>query len=126
GVAFHPTVPAYYAGQYTRTGWYSNDGDWVPPVDRQGCSEESVKRENNAAAFYSDLHIIPGAGNKARVALGSNRVWISEDWDPSGAAKMTWQTLPSGKDPRRNGANNVSSDAFDAEFGSVRVVQWAG
>ena len=41
---------------------------------------------------------------------------------------MTWQTLPSGpgKDPRFNGGNNTDRDAFDSDFGSVRVVQWAG
>lgn len=127
GVAFHPTRPAYYIGQYTSADWNNSGGNWVPPVERSGCSKESIDREKNVSAFYSDLHVIPGVGNKARIALGTNRVWISEDWDPDPAApKMTWQTLPSGKDPRRNGANNTSRDALDPEFGSVRVVQWAG
>lgn len=128
GVAFHPTLPAFYVGQYTRADWNSTDGDWVPPVERAGCSQESIKRENNASAFYSDLHVIPGAAaHKARVALGTHRIWVSEDWDPDpGANRMTWVTLPSGTDPRRNGANNISQDAIKPEFGDVHVVMWAG
>ncbi|MEZ5833850.1 MAG: hypothetical protein R3D05_21990 [Dongiaceae bacterium] len=129
GVAYHPSLPAFHIAQYTRASWNSN-GSWVAPVYRAGCSDESTKTEKNASSFYSDLHVIPGAGpNQARVALGTNRVWISEDWNPdSGAAKMTWQTLPSGpgKDPRLNGANNTDRDTFDSNFGNVRVVQWAG
>src|SRR5690606_9405602 len=106
----------------------SNDGRWVPPVERPGCSEESIKYEKNVSAFYSDLHIIPGAdADKARIALGTNRVWICEDWDPSRRTPaMTWKTLDSGTDPREGGKNNISRDAFKAGFGSVRVVQWAG
>lgn len=130
GVAYHPTVGAYHVAQYTKADWNSNDGRWLPPVWRSACSEDSKKDEDRAAAFYSDLHVIPGANaNKARVALGTNRLWVTEDWDPDSAAPaMTWQTLPSGpgKDPRLNGANNTDRDTFDSDFGSVRVVQWAG
>jgi hypothetical protein len=127
GVAYHPTVPRHYVGQYTQGDWNSTSGRWVPPVERDKCSKESIKTENNASAFYSDLDIIAGVGQKARVALGTNRLWISEDWDPtSGAANMTWQTLPSGSDPRLNGKNNTGQDAIDSEYGSVRVVLWAG
>ena len=129
GVAYHPTLPAYHIAQYTAARWNSN-GRWVPPVWRSASSEDSKKDENKVAAFYSDLHVIPGsAANQARVALGTNRLWISEDWNPSaGAPDMTWQTLPSGpgKDPRLNGGNNTDRDAFDSDFDSVRVVQWAG
>jgi hypothetical protein len=130
GVAFHPTVPAFHVAQYTKADWNSNHGRWLPPVWREACSEKSKKDEDKVAAFYSDLHVIPGAAaNTARVALGTNRLWITEDWNPtSGAAAMTWQTLPSGpgKDPRINGGNNTDRDTFDSDFGSVRVVQWAG
>lgn len=128
GVAFHPTLPAHHLGQYTSAHWRSNDGSFVKPVWRIGSSENSKKLENWYAAFYSDLHVIPGSGGtKARIALGTNRVWISEDWDPDPAsATMTWATLPSGTDPRLAGANNVSRDALDSKFGSIRVVLWAG
>ncbi|HET6159920.1 MAG TPA: hypothetical protein VFE34_16360 [Dongiaceae bacterium] len=128
GVAYHPTLPAFHIAQYTKADWNSN-GSWVPPVFRSDASDDSTKAENKVAAFYSDLHVIPGVGqNQARVAIGTNRLWISEDWNPDSAApKNTWQTLPSGpgKDPRLNGGNNTSRDALD-DFGNIRVVQWAG
>lgn len=129
GVAFHPTLPAYHVGQYTSADWNSNDGSFVAPVWRTGSSEDSKKYEDAVAAFYSDLHVIPvPGGTKARIALGTNRVWITEDWDPdpANATAMSWVTLPSGKDPRKNGGNNISRDTLDSDFGSVRVVLWAG
>src|SRR6185437_16616429 len=101
---------------------------FVRPVHRRGCSADSISTENRAAAFYSDLHVIPGSGgNRARIALGTNRLWISEDWDPDPATpQMTWQTLKSRTDPRLNGANNTDRDTLDSDFGSIRVVLWAG
>ena len=128
GVAYHPTVPAFHIAQYTQADWNSN-GQWTPPVMRSDAPEDSTKLENQVASFYSDLHVIPGAApNQARIALGTNRLWISEDWNPDPTAPaMTWQTLPSGpgKDPRLNGGSNTTRDAL-AGFRSVRVVQWAG
>jgi len=128
GVAYHPTRPAHFAGQYTRAKWHRNKGSWVAPVWRAGSSKDSKATENRASSFYSNLHIIPGASpTTARVALGTSRVWISEDWDPMpGATAMTWRTLPSRTDPRAGGSNNTSRDTFKGRVGQVRAVKWSG
>lgn len=128
GVAYHPSLPSYYVGQYTSAVWSSTDSAFVPPVFRTRPADKSMENESAVAAFYSDLHVIAGNGaNKARIALGTNRLWISEDWDPAfSATKMTWRTLPSGTDPRANGGTNTGQDTLDSDFGSIRVVLWAG
>ena len=128
GVAFHPTLPAFHVGQYTSAQWHANGGKFLKPVWRPGSSKQSKEYEDWYASFYSDLHVIAGPGNKARIALGTNRLWVSEDWDPVLAAPnvMTWMTLPSGTDPRLNGGNNTSRDTLKGSFGSIRVVLWAG
>ena len=129
GLAFHPTLPAHHIGQYTRAKWYINKGSWNPPVYRNGAAHQATDEknasdaENSSASFYSDLDVIPGVGNNARVAIGTNRVWISEDWNPSTETDNTWVTLPTKNDPRRVGETNVDQDI---RSGTIKVVKWAG
>jgi hypothetical protein len=131
GVAYHPQQPAYTVGQYTRGKWYVNRGRWTKPVWRSGGDEETQKTENNRASFYSDLSVIPGpSAATARVALGTDRVWISENWNPR-TAVQSWGTVPDGSDPRGTNAagtvrNNTGQDRFKGSVGQVRVVHWAG
>ncbi len=130
GVAFHPTRPAHFIGQYTSADWEANQGQFHPPVFRLGVAYEAkdevkaANKENDFASFYSDLDVISGVGDNARVVIGTNRVWISENWNPATTAPAnTWVTLPSNSDPRALGETNIDQDIRD---GSIQVVKWAG
>jgi len=123
GVAFHPSTPEHFVGQYTYGDWYSS-GAWVKPVHRDGAKDDSVKEEDKNSAFYSGVAVFPATAPKALVALGTNRIWLSENWDPVSTTKpvMDWKTLPSGEDPRKGGERNTCKDKI--EGGKVIALRW--
>ena len=84
---------------------------FTPPVMRDR-HEDSEKEEGEASSFYSgiDMQAVGAPSTAARVAIGTNRVWISEDWDPVSITRNTWKTLPSGEDPRARNPRNVRTD----------------
>ncbi len=132
GVAFHPTSPRYFLGQYTGASWYSGvesplgTGALAPPVMRSHPKLESEKNEDTAASFYSGVDVMATApaALTARIAIGTNRVWISEDWTPSGRVPNTWKTLPSGIDPRTRSPRDNGTDVLDNDFGKVIAPRW--
>jgi hypothetical protein len=130
GVVVHRGQPLSYVYQYTQAAWRSNDasGAYVRPVFRTShVGNASEQAEDVASEFYSGASIRPGAAAGAdRVALGSTRVWISEDWSPGGAA-MTWGTLPSGAaraaaDPR--GVASLDSVTDNLRGGPIVACRW--
>lgn len=108
GVAYHANKPFHYIGQRTNAFWQVNSGNFSPPILRTTGSPEgmanSERRENDSAGLYSNAAVAAGADGKSRIAVGSNRVWFSHDWDPDATANANWVTLPSGTDPRASGA----------------------
>ncbi|MHC5010108.1 MAG: hypothetical protein ACYTG6_04040 [Planctomycetota bacterium] len=131
GVVFHPKTPKYFMGQYTGATWVRRRGRLAPPVWRRSTSGTTVaseREEDGNASFYSGVDAMPGAsGNLARLAIGTNRVWISEDWDPGGSSDNTWVTLPSGRDPRGAGGDDTRTDTLkddNARHGEVIAVRW--
>jgi hypothetical protein len=127
GVVFHPSLPRFYVAQYTHAHWYSN-GRFTLPVWRRTTDDVTVpseESENKLSSFYSGADAIAGtSGNQALLALGTNRVWICEDWDPVAADAPTWKTLPSGRDPRAGNSNDVATDTFGGPRGRVVGVRW--
>ncbi|HEY7487644.1 MAG TPA: hypothetical protein VH912_24535 [Streptosporangiaceae bacterium] len=97
GVAYHPTDPRQFVGQYTRARWYDQDDNEVKMVHRApgGVLIDSEITENEGSAFYSGVAMATNALGTVRLAIGTVRVWLSEDFGHK------WATLPSGEDPRK-------------------------
>lgn len=97
GVAFHPAHPDRYLGQQSGASWRSKDKSLKQPVYRSSPTSDSEKDEAKSehTNFYSSPAAV-AAGNPdgARIALGTNRVWVSEDFG------RTWFTIPHRNDPR--------------------------
>lgn len=109
GVLYHPQAgrEAFLVGQYTKVDWNGN-GHFDAPTSR-GMPSDEEKQSN----FYSGAAAVPGATpGTARLALGSNRLWLTDDWDPlsPAAPPMAWSTLPPGsRNTMNDGAGKVVS-----------------
>jgi hypothetical protein len=128
-VLFHPTRPRYFVGQYSNATWNSNDL-LGPPVLRRSTLANPVAsetEESGNASFYSgaDFQATPGPAGVVRLALGTNRVWVTEDWLPGGNVPNTWKTLPSGTDPRTDDPDDTGTDVLDSDYGWVIACRWA-
>ncbi len=131
GVLFHPLQSHYVMGQYSQGVWACDpSAHYVPPL-----VTTTNDPENEAAAFYSGISsIVKPAGNRARIALGTNRVWLT---DNLGSANLnTWRVLPitaagalaPARDPRPG--NRRPGTHADMHFGvpalgAVITVKWA-
>jgi hypothetical protein len=110
GLAFHPVHAQYLVTQYTNAGWKARPtAGFVGPLFRTaGGSTNSDDRESKASRFYSGMSAIRASATVGRMAIGTNRVWISDD---VGGATNTWGVIPhpSGTrvDPRTNGTDPV-------------------
>jgi hypothetical protein len=122
GTVIHPAKTRYFAAQVNYAKWRSN-GKLSQPVNR-GTGGASEKKENRRAKFYSGPDIIRRADGKVRFAIGTNRVWLADDWDPE-AATTTWVTLPSGNDPRLNLGTDTSTDTYGEGTGQVVACKFA-
>ena len=127
GVAFHPDRPNSLAYQYTRAHWYGSGG-WTNPVDRHGTPQVPVASEdaeNAASSFYSGIAVTRPEDGPIRMAIGSNRVWLTDNWNPPAGTKHTWVTLPNGEDPRRDHHENTSVGVqYDGYDGQVIALRW--
>jgi hypothetical protein len=128
GVQYHPQPgrPAFLIGQYTNVGWYGN-GHFDPPIARAALSATKYAAEAQRSLFYSGAAAVPGATpGKARLALGSYRLWLTDDWDPLAPAAplMSWRTLPSSRDPLAGAKLDFDRDEIDRSAGKVVSVRW--
>jgi hypothetical protein len=130
GVAFHPDVPSALAYQYTGASWLGGQG-WTKPVFRRSNAAVRVKsesEEDRASMFYSGIAITHRDDGSLRMAVGTNRIWLSDGWDPNamgGAGRVNWVTLPGGEDPRRNNGNNTGDDVqYGDSDGKVVALRW--
>jgi hypothetical protein len=124
GVMFNVRDPRYFLSQYTNSSWRSN-GQLLPPVRRPGARDSDTKNEDGASSFYSGGDVRRVAHpDRVRVAIGTNRVWMMEDWLPTrppnaNILQNTWVTLPSFKDPRQDDPGNSGTDVLDSDNGAV-------
>lgn len=123
GLAYDPGHPGRFVRQYTNTDWDDQDGTTLGFVSRSGDPSEQV--EHDAASFYSDADAVV-SGERTLLAIGSNRVWVSDDWGADGS----WVTLPSGRDPRANPQDTttdlcVPGDAGPFGGSSVITLRWS-
>jgi hypothetical protein len=123
GVHYHPQPgrEAFLIGQYTHVDWNGN-GHFDPPIERPGLT---FKPEADRSLFYSGPAAAPGASaGRARLAIGSFRLWLTDDWDPLSPANpmMKWRTLPSARDPLFD--RNFDLDRLPNGTGNVISVKW--
>ncbi len=121
GVIFHPIQSHYVMGQFIRGSWACDpSARYVPPITAP--PSPATDPENAASTFYSDIDTIAKAdGSHARIALGTNRVWVTDDLGT--ANPNSWRVLPitapgafaPARDPRPG--NRTPSSPANMRFG---------
>ena len=130
GVQFHPRPnrEAFLVGQYVKFSWRGNGRFHRPNIRLAAAPPNSpVTIDNEPALFYSGIAAVPGAtAGKARLAIGSNRLWLTDDWDPLAPAtpRMLWRTLPTADDPLSAATQDFDQDKVDDSAGKVVSVRW--
>ena len=125
-VIIHPVHSRFAVGHEHNGDWSSN-GQFTAPLFRpfpKAATRKALRSENREAAFYSAADIRQ-IGNKVQIALGTNRVWLADNWDPTVDRDMIWYTLPSGADPYEDDGTDVKQDTFKGEVGQVIACRWA-
>ena len=96
GLVFHPRRPVNLVAQYLQGTWLGRPtGGFRDPLHRAagGVYEgDPPDREHALASFYSSAAAIPLDATTARVAVGTNRVWIADNIGGGGATQ--WRVLP--------------------------------
>ena len=126
GVCFHPLKAQYFVAQYNQSDWNSNGTDLRPVLrstGRASTATTSEQTEDGNAGFYSgcDARAISG---KVSLALGTNRVWLTDNWDPQSVATISWSTVPTNSDPRSGASANLTQDTYDKGSGRVICCKW--
>jgi hypothetical protein len=120
GVAFHPTAPEHYIAQSTGAHWRDEKQADRDPVLRHRPRLDHELAENDKANFYSSPGVVRATNaSGVRLAVGTNRVWVSEDLG------RTWFTVKTGSDPRNAPRHDSGQDVFyDDERAAVQVCRW--
>ena len=110
GVMFHPTASQFIVSQFTNGTWdTAPPAGFVGPLDRTtGAHNNDGDRESDAAMFYSGCDAIARAGGGSRIAVGTTRIWVSDNLGTDNPC--TWSALPfnlaaarASTDPRSGG-----------------------
>jgi hypothetical protein len=127
GVVFHPGAPDSLAYQYTGASWRSKIR-WSNPVWRRSTDTVTVpseRAEDQASSFYSGVAVLQRTDGTVRLAVGTNRVWLSDNWNPAVAGANSWATLPHNTDPRAGNGDNTGTDVqYDDSDGKVVALRW--
>jgi hypothetical protein len=92
GVAFHPVRSDVIMSQSTRGSWRGvPTARFIDPFTRTRGGTWGGTVEGNLGAFYSGAAAIVN-GAAGRLAVGSNRVWLSDNVGTTGA--ISWAALP--------------------------------
>ena len=144
GVAFHPVATDVLLAQYTQAAWQCGHPQYLDPIHRLAVHPNwgtiAAERENGVAAFYAGASSVRN-GAAGRIAVGTDRVWLSDDI--GGAAACTWRVLPfPGPGPAVDQRAAAIGGATDnvapapttgvpragrpvAAFGAVTTLRWA-
>jgi hypothetical protein len=131
GVAFHPVQSHIVIAQWTQAAWQGQPaGEWLDPVQRQngGPGDLTSDRENGLAGFYSGCAAVGVSPAAGRVALGTNRVWLTDNL--GSAVTQQWRVLPIGggapSDARPGGGDPAPrQNTGVTPFGAVVAMDWA-
>ena len=132
-------------------GFWRDDADTSIKPSFRGPLSPATATEDNATRFYSNAAVISvggvmvdgvRVGGVTQVALGTSRVWYSEQWfrtfadNVAGVWRVQAVTLPSFTDPRAANANDAVTDVLehgpipprtvDTWATGVRALRWAG
>ena len=122
GVAFHPKQTHRYMAQSTAAGWRDNApvNGMKEPILRNWPWLKAQKDENNKANFYSSPGVVAATNTEgARIAIGTNRVWVSENFG------KFWVTLTSQSDPQLPQVGNTDRDVkYDDYRDRVLACRW--
>lgn len=109
GLVFHPRRSDYIVGQFVCASWSSAPpGGFVGPTSRAaggGIFPNDREDQQGVSEFYSGASAIATPPAGTRIALGTNRVWVTDNLGV--AATNRWRVLPYPNgaltDPRPNG-----------------------
>ena len=107
GLVFDPAHNNRFINQYTNASWRFYGSESKQPVKRRRLAGDghSQELEEKESAFYSGTDAVEHGGT-VHLAIGTNRVWYTDDWGNS------WVTLPTGTDPRRNLSVDMAQDVL--------------
>jgi hypothetical protein len=128
GVAFHPARGDRYVAEAFNANWRSNDYMLTQPVQRHSPLQDHEKEEDHNSSFYSTPGVVAATNaEKARLAIGTNRVWVTEDFGGH------WYTIPTKGDPRGPADSKMRHDTAqdviyrqDDPRSKVLVCRWNG
>jgi hypothetical protein len=93
GVIFHPLQSQFVMGQFNSASWAADPSSRFAQPVVMAPNNQPADPENAGSSFYSGIAAITQpASNRARIALGTNRVWISDDL--GGTTRNSWNVLP--------------------------------
>ncbi|HEU4426500.1 MAG TPA: hypothetical protein VFR67_28505 [Pilimelia sp.] len=92
GVAFHPVRSEIIVSQYNYVFWDSTPGPGFNDPVTQGSLAAPRDREQGESAFYSGAAAVKLPPVHGRIAVGTNRVWLSDDVGT--LPSNTWNVLP--------------------------------
>ena len=130
GTVFHPIRTDIIVTQYTNGTWNGAPAsDYLDPLTRSAGSAGATGREGAATAFYSGAATIADTATTGRVALGTNRVWVTDNLGDG--TPLRWRTLPypngTQRDTRPGGSDPVAQRAFGVPgFVNANFVNAAG
>jgi hypothetical protein len=135
GVAFHPIASQFLVAQYIQGTWLARPtAGYVDPLHRAtgGVYEPPIgaDREYSLSAFYSGPSSVALSPTAGRIAIGTNRVWLSDDLGIAPAS--SWGVLPSAAagpavDARPGGTDLVPQQGIGvpaAGLGAVIQLRW--
>jgi hypothetical protein len=144
GVAFDPGASERLIAQAIQAQWQDQTGRINNPTWRTGVNAAHAT-ETNATRMYSNAAVLRRADGVTQLAVGTNRIWYSEQWlrtflGPAPAVGV-WAftvlavTLPSRTDPRAGDAPDTATDVLpagpmpagtlDPLASGIRVLRWA-
>jgi hypothetical protein len=93
GIVIHPTESQVIVSQAFHAAWDCDPfAGFVNPLTQGAFVDPTSDRESDASAFYSGAAAVRHSPTSARIALGTNRVWVTDDLGV--AAQNTWNVLP--------------------------------
>jgi hypothetical protein len=134
GTVFHPTRSQFVVTQWTQGTWNAQPSSgYIDPIARSqgGPGNATLGTENANAQFYSGAAAIARSTTEGRIAIGTDRVWVTDN--VGAAVQNTWRCLPSATgaatDPRANAnpnsAANLAIGQPPGALGAVVTLKWA-
>jgi hypothetical protein len=139
GLVFHPNRPERIVAQFTTARWFSTPASgFVSPTTRVPGGNTLVgDREDSQrlVEFYSGASAVAVSPTASRLAIGTNRVWVTDNLGV--AAANTWNVLPFAlgpgaavSDPRPGGTDPAGQQTFGVPaggaLGAITVVPTIG